>query len=497
MSESMTDVATFVTVDPRTDTPLAEFPAHSAHEVAAQVARARDAATWWSGLGYAGRARRLKRWRQHLLHRFDELAEVVSAETGKPLADAKIEVVLGIDHLHWAAQNAERVLRRRRVAPGMLMFNHIASVEYTPLGVVGVIGPWNYPVFTPMGSIAYALAAGNAVVFKPSEYTTRVGQWLVNSLADVLAANRDEKSPLLLVTGAGKTGATLCRANIDKLAFTGSTPTGKRVMAACAESLTPVLMECGGKDAFIVDADADLKAAADAAVWGSLSNAGQTCVGAERVFVADQVAAEFTALVTGLVGNLSVGGSTGADIGPITMPGQIDVIERHIRDGLSSGGQALIGSALSVQRPYVKPVVLVDVPDDSAACTEETFGPVIIINRVRTMDEAIERANSTAYGLGATVFSRSQGTRIADRLNVGMVGVNSFIPYTAIPSLPFGGVGQSGFGRIHGDDGLREFAHPKSIARKVGPALLRPTSFTRPPWTIPALTVLAKILYRW
>ncbi len=367
--------ATFDSVDPRNGELVAMYPIQQLHDVRDTVEQARADTDWWSGLSFAGRTRRLTKWRQLILNRFDELADLVSRETGKPSADARIEVVLGVDHLHWATKNAKRVLRRRHVAPGMLMFNHVATVEYQPYGVVGVIGPWNYPVFTPMGSIAYALAAGNTVVFKPSEYTTRVGQWLVDTFVESLGDEGMHRTPLRLITGNGITGAALCRSGIDKLAFTGSTATARRVMGACAESLTPVLMECGGKDALLVDSTANLKSAADAVVWGALANAGQTCVGVERVYVADAVAEEFISMVCDHVASLRIGGDTSADIGPITMPSQIDIIERHINDGVAAGGQPLVGGSSSVRPPYVSPVVLVDVPEDASAVTEETFGP--------------------------------------------------------------------------------------------------------------------------
>ena len=173
------------------------------------------------------------------------------------------------------------------------MVNQSASVAFKPLGVVGVIGPWNYPVFTPLGSVAYALAAGNAVVFKPSEYTPGVGAWMVQAFQDAVG-----RPVLQLVTGLGETGAALCRAGVDKVAFTGSTATGKKVMAACAETLTPVVIEAGGKDSVIVDADADIEAAADAALWGACSNAGQTCIGVERVYVHEKVYDEFVSTIT-------------------------------------------------------------------------------------------------------------------------------------------------------------------------------------------------------
>ena len=205
----------------------------------------------------------------------------------------------------------------------MTAANQAAYLEYAPFGVVGVIGPWNYPVFTPMGSIAYALAAGNAVVFKPSEYTPAIGQWLVRTFAEAVSA----EPVLQLVTGFGETGAALCRSGVGKIAFTGSSATGRRVMAACAENLVPVLMECGGKDAMVVADDADVESAADAAVWGGMSNAGQTCIGIERVYVAEPVYDRFVDAVRRKLDGVRSGVGDDAAYGPITMPSQVDVIE--------------------------------------------------------------------------------------------------------------------------------------------------------------------------
>jgi acyl-CoA reductase-like NAD-dependent aldehyde dehydrogenase len=466
---------TFDSLDPNTGDVVATHPIHGAADVAAAVDRARIAAAWWAGLGFAGRAERLRRWAGVLTRRMAQLAEVVHAETGKPHSDAQLEIVLAIEHISWAAKHAAKVLGPQRRSPGLLMANFAATVEYEPLGVIGVIGPWNYPVFTPMGSIAYALAAGNAVVFKPSEYTPGVGAWLATSFEDAVP----EQPVLQLVTGLGDTGAALCRSGVDKIAFTGSAATGKRVMAACAETLTPVVIEAGGKDSLLVDADANLDEAADAAVWGGMSNAGQTCIGVERVYVHEQVYDQFVAKVIDKTDGLRAGSDPGAKIGPITMPSQLSVIRDHITDALARGGRAIRGGVESVGDRFVQPTVLVDVPEDSRAVTDETFGPTLTIARVRDMDEAVARANATRYGLGNTVFSKARGMELAKRLRSGMVAVNSVISFAAIASLPFGGVGGSGFGRIHGPDGLREFARSKAIARPRFRAPLQLTTFTR------------------
>jgi acyl-CoA reductase-like NAD-dependent aldehyde dehydrogenase len=481
----------FTSLDPRTGEVVGSYPVHGPAEVGARVTAARTAAAWWAGLGFEGRKTRLDAWRKLIVRRVEELATLMSTETGKPADDARLELVLVIDHLHWAAGNAERVLRRRKVGAGMLMINQVATVEYQPQGVVGVIGPWNYPVFTPMGSIAYALAAGNAVVFKPSEYTPGVGVWLAESFAEIVP----EQPVLSVVTGAGETGAALCRSGVDKLAFTGSAATGRRVMAACAETLTPVLMECGGKDALIVDTDADLNAAVDAAVWGAMANAGQTCAGVERVYVVDSLADEFVEKFAARTRKLRSGSHPGADLGPMTMPSQVDVVAGHIADAIERGGRVVVGGVDSVRAPYVEPVVLADVPEDSLAVTDETFGPTVVINRVRDADEAVERANASRYALGAAVFAKARGQELAGRLRAGMVSVNSVLSFAAVPALPFGGSGDSGFGRIHGEDGLREFTRVQSVTRQRFRPVLRPMSFSRGGHTVRRLLRLVRLRY--
>lgn len=254
---------TFDSLDPATGEVLASHPIATEADVAEVVASARAAFGRWGSLGFDDRRRHLKAFKAEIVRDLEGLAALVHAENGKPRADAILEIVATVDHLDWASKHAAKVLGPARVSTGLLAANQAASVEYQPLGVVGVIGPWNYPVLTPMGSIAYALAAGNAVVFKPSEHTPGIGLWLGDAWKRAVPGYA---AAFQVVTGLGPTGAALCRADIDKLAFTGSAPTGRKVMAACAENLTPVLMELGGKDAMIVDDDADVDAAVDGAL---------------------------------------------------------------------------------------------------------------------------------------------------------------------------------------------------------------------------------------
>jgi aldehyde dehydrogenase (NAD+) len=478
---------TFASLNPATGEQIASFDIHIEADVRAAVERAKQAATWWAELGEPGRRQRLTAWRALLIRRADELASLVARENGKPVGDAVMEVTLAAAHLSWATGHARRVLGRRPVSPTLLAINHSATLEYLPYGVVGVIGPWNYPVHTPLGSISYALAAGNAVVFKPSEYTPAVGRWLVESFAEVVP----EQPVFQLVTGYGQTGAALAGAEVDKLAFTGSAATGRKVMAACAVNLTPCVVECGGKDPLIVAADADLELAAEQAVWGAMFNAGQTCAGVERAYVERAVYPEFTAKLVEKVKKLQ----PGEQYGPITMPSQLSVIARHIEDALDRGGQALVGGRDAVRAPYVDPVVLTGVPEDSPAVTEETFGPTLVVTEVADEDEAVARANQGRYGLGASVFSRSRGSAIARRLDAGMVSVNSVLSYASNPGLPWGGSKDSGFGRIHGPDGLREFARSRVITSQRFPLPLRLTTFEQSRNAVGRLQQLARL--RW
>ncbi len=464
-----------ISTNPVTGDEVARLPVAPPERVREAVARARTAAAWWADLGFSGRRSRLLAWNALLARRMHELADVMCAETGKPTGDALLEVANAVEHLAWAARNARRVLRLRRVRGSLLTPEYGGLVEYQPYGVVGVIGPWNYPVFTPMGSIAYALAAGNAVVFKPSEYSPAVGRWLADSFAEVIP----DAPVFQAVYGLGDVGAALSRSGADKISFTGSTATARKVMAACAETLTPVVVECGGKDVMIVDEDADLDAAADAAVWGGMANAGQTCVGIERVYAVDAVYDRLLAKLVERAAKLQVGAAGDAHIGPITMPSQIEVIRRHITDAVDQGGTAVLGGPDAVRPPYVHPTILANVPEHSAAVQEETFGPTLTVTRVQDAEEAVRHANATPYGLGASIFSRRRGMELARRVRSGMAAVNASLAFAALPTLPFGGVGDSGFGRIHGDDGLREFARAKGIARRRMPSLVPLLTFNR------------------
>jgi acyl-CoA reductase-like NAD-dependent aldehyde dehydrogenase len=487
---SLSKAQTFDSLNPVNDEVIASHPITDEAGVRAAVATARTAALQWREIGFSGRRKMLLKWSTDLMANVDELAELVSLETGKPTSDAKLEAALAAGHIAWAARHAESVMRTSYRSPGLLMANMSATVERSPVGVVGVIGPWNYPVFTPLGSIAYALAAGNTVVFKPSEYTPGVGQYLARTFLDATLF----AEVFICVTGLGETGKFLCESVVDKLAFTGSTRTAKIVAATCAAHMTPVVLECGGKDPVIVAHDADIARAADATVWSAFSNAGQTCIGAERVYVDERVADKFIEKVLEIAKTIKPGAPGAGKYGPTTMPKQIPIIQSHIDDAIARGAKVLMGGSDSVKAPFVEPVILCDVPEDSIAMTDETFGPTIAINRVQSMAEAIKLSNDTRYGLGASVWSKRRGKQIASQLHTGMVAINSTISFAAVDSVPFGGVKDSGYGRIHGPEGLLEFTYPRTVVRARFQLPIAFTSFSRTTGSDKLIVAVTKFL---
>ncbi len=483
---------TFESLNPATGEVVGIFPVTTAKEVDDCVARARAASERWSVLSFRKRLIVLRDWASLLTREIDNAAELIHRETGKPLSDAKLEVAISIEHISWAAKFAPKVLSPQNRPSGLLMFNMASQVQRVPFGVVGVIGPWNYPMFTPMGSIAYALAAGNTVVFKPSEYTPAIGAWLGETFSRIAPF----ADILTVVTGTPETGIALTESAVGKISFTGSTRTAKKVAATCAERMTPVVLECGGKDPVLVDRDADIKKAAEVTLWHAMANAGQSCIGAERVYVHQEVADQFTRAIVEMASQIKAGYEDGANYGPATMPSQLKVIKAHIDDAVKRGGVFLLGDKNSVKDGYVQPVILCNVPEESKAMTEETFGPTLVINTVRHMDEAVDLANNTSYGLGAAVWSKKNGKKIASLLNCGMVSINSAFSFAAIGSVPFGGVKDSGYGRIHGAEGLLEFTFPRTVVKTRFNIPLQFTTFQRTGFADKTIMRLVNLLHR-
>ena len=484
----------FEVVNPGTGAIVGSCPIHTADDIAERLALARQVQPGWADQGWAGRKLVMIKWVRWLAAHAEEIYELGHQETARPIPDVQMEFIAGLEEIRWAAANARRILRPRAVAPGIALANYAARVSHEPLGVVGLITPWNVPIYTVLSGMACSLAAGNAVIVKPSELSPGVATFVIDGFN---RANPDIPRGLVsYVTGLADTGAALCRSGVNKLAFTGSVPTGRRVMATCAENLTPVVLELGGKDPTVVAEDADLDAAAKAIVWGAFFNAGQACVGVERVYVVRPVRDAFLDHVKRYAEQVSAGLQEDSSYGPMITPDQVEIVRRHIAAAIEGGGTALVGGTDAVRPPFIEPVVLVDVPEDNPAVAEETFGPTLVINTADDVDDAIRRANGTSFGLGSSVFSAHHGDEIARRLRAGGVTVNAVLSFVGMPSVPFGGVGDSGFGRFHGAAGLREFTYAKSVVRKrfniPGPDM---QSFPRTPDQYKAVRDMIRVRY--
>ncbi|TDU05950.1 aldehyde dehydrogenase (NAD+) [Streptomyces sp. 846.5] len=472
------DGSAVVTVDQATGAEFARYPVAGKTEADAAVAAARSVSGAWWDLGFEGRAQRLRALRREIALGGEEGAELIHAENGKPLDEARVEVLGTLEHLKYVIDNAERVLGRREVPDSPTVPNQRAWVEYQPYGVVGVIGPWNFPLLTPVAIVADALAAGNAVVLKPSQITPGVAQWLIRSWQRAVP---DLPDVLQNLNGFGATGGALIEAGLDKLAFTGSVATGKTVAAQCAQTLTPVLLELGGKDGVIVAEDADLDEAAAHIVWGSMVNTGHGCISLEVAYVVESVHDELVEKISDLARKVRVGSDEDSEIGPVPLPTQTSIIRAHIKDALERGARATVGGLDAVGDHYVAPTILVGVSPEALAATEETFGPTLAIIKIADTDEAIAHINAGRYGLGSAVFSRNRGEDIARRLHTGMTSINDALVFSMNPAVPFGGRSDSGYGRKQGEEGLREFAYPHSFTVKTGPAQFSASTFGRPP----------------
>ena len=459
-------------VNPATGRPFAEATLLDAAQVREAVDAARRAFPAWSARTFRERGQVLRRVHDLLLEQAEDVAALIAREQGKPAAEAHlVEVFPALEALDHLARHAEELLRDDAVESHTLLLAHKdARLVYAPLGVILAITPWNYPFSISLTNVAAALIAGNTVLLKPAPATTLVG---LRIGALFQKAGVPEGVVGVLAVDDGLAASLVEDPRVDKIVFTGSVATGKKVMAAAAKNLTPVVLELGGKDAAVVCRDADLDRAAKGVVWGAFVNAGQTCASVERVYVEQAVAETFTAKVVEETRRLRVGDpSTGeVDVGPMTMERQRRIVEEHVADAVARGARVVVGGGTPAGPGYFyPPTVLTGVDHTMRIMREETFGPVLPIMAVPSVDEAIRLANDSDYGLTASGWTRDPETarRLEQELQAGVVTINDCVYSYGEPTAPWGGVKQSGIGRTHGVSGLREMVQVKYVAREFG-----------------------------
>ena len=458
---------------------IRELPIDSPATVADAVARVRANQPAWEAIGFPGRRRWLESLRDWILANQDRIDSMMQEETGKVRADAALEAFYCLDAINFWCDQGPGFLADEIVSPhNPLLKAKRAKIVYRPFGVVGMISPWNFPVILSLGDAIPALLAGNAVVIKPSELTPL-------TLIELVRAWREEVGApdvLAVVNGMAETGGALIDES-DYLQFTGSERTGKVVMKRAAETLTPVSLELGGKDPMIVTRDADLERAVNATAWGGLLNAGQICISIERVYVEEPVYDEFVGKLTEKVKTLRQGadGDTyTAEIGAMTSPAQVEIVSGQVEDARSSGARVLTGGRRKDgPGDWYEPTVIADVDHSMQVMREETFGPVIPVMKVRDVEQAIELANDSPYGLGSSVFAGDpdEGERIARRIEAGHCNVNDVLINYNVLGLPMGGWKSSGIGVRHGAQGIRRFCHTEAVTI---PRL--PTAKSEPVW---------------
>jgi len=452
-----------ISYNPATGKEIGRVAETSAEEVKAAVEKSREAFKSWRKTSFATRKKFIMKAREVILAEMDEIARLISDESGKPVAEAlSMEIAPVLDLMQYFARKAEKLLKPRKIDIGLYsLLGRSSKIVYQPLGVVGIIPAWNYPFSIPLGEATMALMAGNTVVLKPSELTSLIGL----KIGEIFEKSGLPENVVQIVTGAGATGAALVESAPDKIMFTGSVATGKRIAEAAAKNLTSVVLELGGKDPMIVFADANLELAADAAVWGAFCNAGQSCSSVERLYVEESAAEKLTNLIVEKTKKLKVGKGSEetTDIGAMSSERQLNIVKDHVASFEKEGARVLTGG--KAEGLFFEPTVISNADNSMRAMQEETFGPTLPIATFRTEEEAIKLANDSEFGLTASVWTRdlSKGKRVAEKIEAGTVCVNEVLYTHGIGQTPWGGFKNSGRGRTHGLEGLMELVQPQHI----------------------------------
>lgn len=467
--------------NPATGELLGHVPALSAEEVNEAVARARLAQKTWARSTFRQRRAVLQHMLEHVLQNADELCDYIVKDSGKTYENAMLGEIFPIcNKIRWLMRHGEKHLKPEKVSSGLLM-HKAARIEYVPLGVVACIIPWNYPLQNILSSLVAPLMAGNAVILKASEAVAWSTERFQRIIDEALQKEGFSTDTVQILNGYGDTGAALVAGGVQKILFIGSVNNGRRIIEGSARHLTPVIMELGGKDPLIVCDDADIPKAVHSALGGTFINLGQNCIASERVIVYDKVYSNFVAALTANAKLLRQGvpqRGGNVDVGAIITPQQLTIIDTLVKDALAKGAKALIGGEIANigEGTFYPPTILVDVTADMAIATQEVFGPVMLIMRVKGEQEAIALANATEFGLHSSVITRDRekGERIAAQLEAGATCINDFGLCYLNQDLPFGGVKSSGFGVMNGRDGLRAYTTPKAVLRDRFPIEIPP-----------------------
>ena len=458
MSVRITE-STLNVFNPATGEDISSIPMTDIPQLQSILQSVKDAADRYNFSSFYRRQKLVRKFQRGIVRYMDDFIETICSETGKKKVEGLMEVFISLEHMQKSSRHVYEALGRRSRRAGILKTRKV-WVEYEALGVAGIISPWNYPLILSLSPMVEALLAGNAVVLKPSEHTPLTTELLKKVWDDAT------KEPQLFqsVYGAGEVGnALVTSSHTDVICFTGSTVVGRKIAEACAPLFKPVILELGGKDPLIILDDADIDRSVEAAIWGGLSNAGQTCISVERIFVQDTIYPQIVKKMSDGIKGISSGGGNNL-LGAISVDASLEKIKMHISEARKKTG-TIEGMADSGW--FIPPTLVINPPLESQILKEETFGPVMTIHPFKTDEEAVRLANMTGYGLSASIFGRHRKrmSAIARQIKAGTVSFNDVLTHYGIADLPFGGMGLSGMGKVHGKEGLRAFCHQKGYMR--------------------------------